>query len=573
MRWGHIWELGLTEEKLSPGTDPVRILVVEDNPRYAQLIEQMLGDDFATDRAPTLGDAVAALQHERGYSCILLDLGLPGTDRLDAVDAIRALAPDSPVVVLTAMEDSELALAAMKGGVQDYLYKGDVEPEMLRRSIMYAMERKRAQLAHEALHDPLTTLPNRTLFRDRCLQALAGIGRATSGIGVLFIDLDGFKQVNDSLGHAAGDRLLVEAADRIRHALRGGDTVSRFGGDEFTVLAATLDHRHDAVELAQRVTQALGGAFTLADRELMLTCSIGIAFTFDQSADPDALIHDADLAMYRAKERGGACYEVFGPSLRARTIKRRELETELRAALENGELRVAYQPQVELETGRMTGLEALARWQHPERGLVPAGEFIRVAEDTGMIHGLGRWVLSQACRDFSGWLATGALDDDVQIAVNLSPRQLARADVVDATAAALAETGIDPRRLCLEVTEGALVSHAARAGSVLRRLKSLGVMIAIDDFGVGYASLGYLERFPIDILKIDRSLVDGVASEARKKRVVATVMALAETLDLTVVAEGIERPEDADELIALGCRLGQGFLYARPTEEPLLQAL
>jgi diguanylate cyclase (GGDEF)-like protein len=558
---------------MSPGTDSVRILVVEDNQRYAELIGQMLGGDFVADIEPTLGDAIAALQNQPAYGCILLDLGLPGTERLDAVRAVRSLAPDCPVVVLTGMEDSELALDAMKAGVQDYLTKSEVEPQALRRSVLYAMERKRAQLAHEALHDPLTALPNRTLFRDRCLQALSGLGRATSGVGVLFVDLDGFKQVNDSLGHAAGDRLLVEAADRIRHSLRAGDTVSRFGGDEFTVLVATLDHRHDTVELAQRVTQALGQPFRIADREVLLTSSIGIAITFDRGADPDELIHEADLAMYRAKERGGACYEVFGPSLRARTARRRELEGELRRALDEDQLRVAYQPQVELETGRMVGLEALARWRHPERGVISAAEFIRVAEDTGMIHGLGRWVLSQACRDFARWRDMGAIDDDVQLAVNLSPKQLARADVVDATAAALAETGIDPARLCLEVTEGAIVSHAARAGSVLKRLKSLGVMIAIDDFGVGYASLGYLERFPIDILKIDRSLVDGVSGEARKKRVVATVMALAETLGLTVVAEGIEHAEDADELMALGCTLGQGYLYARPTEGPLLQRL
>jgi len=438
---------------------------------------------------------------------------------------------------------------------------------------MYAMERKRAQLAHEALHDPLTTLPNRTLFRDRCLHALSGIGRATSGIGVLFVDLDGFKQVNDSVGHSGGDRLLAEVADRLRHALRAGDTVSRFGGDEFTVLAATLDHRHDAVELAQRITQTLGHTFRIAERDVALTCSIGIAFTFDRSCDPDTLIHEADVAMYRAKERGGACYEVFGQSLRARTAKRREMESELRVALEEEQLRVAYQPQVELPTGRMTGLEALVRWQHPERGYVAAGDFIRVAEDSGMIHTLGRWVLGQACRDFAGWSADGHVDSNVQLAVNLSPRQLARGDVVDATAAALAETGIDPSRLCLEVTEGAVVANAARAGSVLRRLKALGVCIAIDDFGVGYASLGYLERFPIDMLKIDRSLVHGLWGDSRKHRVVATVMALAETLDLTVIAEGIERAEDAEELIGLGCRLGQGFLYARPSEGPVLQPL
>ena len=205
---------------MSPGTDPVAVLVVEDNPRYAQLIQDMLGGDFASERATTLGDAVAALQHGGGYSCIVLDLLLPGTDRLDAVEAIRGLAPDCPIVVLTGMEDGALALEAMKAGVQDYLYKGDIEPETLRRSVLYAMERKRAQLAHEALHDPLTALPNRTLFRDRCLHALSGIGRTTAGVGVLFVDLDGFKQVNDSLGHAAGDRLLVEVAERIRHRLR-----------------------------------------------------------------------------------------------------------------------------------------------------------------------------------------------------------------------------------------------------------------------------------------------------------------------------------------------------------------
>jgi diguanylate cyclase (GGDEF)-like protein len=558
---------------MSPGTDPVPILVVEDNQRYGELIERMLGSDFAAERAATLGDAVAALQHGGGYSCILLDLLLPGTERLDAVDAIRAVAPETPIVVLTGMEDGGLALEAMKAGVQDYLYKGDIGPEILRRSVLYAMERKRAQLAHGALHDPLTGLPNRTLFRDRCLQALAGIGRASAGIGVLFIDLDGFKQVNDSLGHAAGDHLLVEVADRIRHALRAGDTVSRFGGDEFTVLGAALDSRQDATRLAQRITHALGEPVVLAERKLQLTCSIGIAFTFERDADPDRLIHDADLAMYRAKERGGACYEVFGQSLRARTVRRRELEAELRAALEDRQLRVAYQPQVELATGRMAGLEALARWQHPERGVVAASEFIRVAEDTGMIHALGRWVLGEACRDYASWRAAGALEDDVQMAVNLSPRQLARGDIVDATAAALAETGMSPRRLCLEVTEGAVVSNGARAGSVLKRLKGLGVCIAIDDFGVGYASLGYLERFPIDKLKIDRSLVDGVASETRKQRVVATVMALAETLGLEVIAEGIEVPEDAQQLMALGCKYGQGFLYARPTEGPVLLPL
>ena len=558
---------------MSPGKDPEPVLVVEDSQRYAYLIEHMLGDAFAVDHAPTLGDAVAALQQGGAYNCILLDLRLPGTDRLEAVDVIRGLAPDAPVVVLTGLEDADLALDAMKAGVQDYLYKGDVEPEPLRRSVRYAMERRRAQLAHEALQDPLTGLPNRALFRDRCLQALAGIGRATSGIGVLFIDLDGFKRINDSLGHAAGDRLLVEAADRLRHTIRGGDSVSRFGGDEFTVLAAALDHRHDAVELAQRITQALGRTYRVAERDVSLTCSIGISFTFDRECDPDALVHEADIAMYRAKERGGACYEVFGQSLRARTAKRREVEADLRTALDEGQLRVVYQPQVEIPTQRMTGLEALARWEHPERGMIAAGEFIRVAEDTGMIHDLGRWVLERACRDFSGWRRTGAIGDDVQLAVNISPRQLARGDVVEAVGAALAETNMEPSLLCLEVTEGALVANAARAGSILRRLRALGVCIAIDDFGVGYASLGYLERFPIDVLKIDRSLVSGLWGDARKHRVVATVMALAETLGLTVVAEGIERPEDADELVGLGCRLGQGYLYARPSDGPVLQPL
>jgi diguanylate cyclase (GGDEF)-like protein len=545
--------------------DAVPILVIEDSQDQARSLEELLGGDFAVERAARLDDGP-------GFGCIVFDPLLPGTDPLEALEAIDSLAPEAPIVVLADTEEGNLANEVSKAGVRDVLAKAGIDRESLRRSVMYAMERKRGQLAHEALHDSLTGLPNRTLFRDRCLLALAQIGRTSVGVGVLFIDLDGFKQVNDTLGHHTGDHLLQLASDRIQGCVRAGDTVSRMGGDEFTVLGADLDSRRGAVALADRVSGAFSEPFELGGREVALTCSIGIAFTVKRDVDPDELIQEADIAMYRAKERGGSRCEVFGRSLRARTAKRRELELELGTALEDGQLKVVYQPQVELSSGRMTGLEALVRWQHPRRGLVAASEFIRIAEETGIIHPLGRSVLVHACRDYAEWVAAGVLDPAVQLSVNLSPQQLVGGDIAATTAAVLADTGVNPGCLCLEVTESAIVSNAARAGSALKLLKAIGVSIAMDDFGVGYASLGYLERLPIDSLKIDRTLVYGVAEDARKKRVVATVLALANTLGLRVVAEGIEHPEDAEQLIALGCRLGQGYLFAHPAEGAVLFA-
>ena len=552
--------------------DAVPILVIEDRQDQARTMEELLGAEFAVTRAARLEDAVKALEEDPHFGCVVFDPLLPGADPLEALEMIDSLAPDAPIVVLADSPEGKLANQVMKAGVQDVLAKGAIDRESLRGSVIYAIERKRGQLAHDALHDPLTGLPNRTLFRDRCLLALTRIGRSSAGVGVLFIDLDGFKQVNDNLGHRAGDRLLQLASDRILHSVRTGDTVSRIGGDEFTVLGVDLDSRRGAVGLAERITRAFAEPFDLGGREVALTCSIGIAFTHNPESDPDELVQEADIAMYHAKKGGGSRAAVFGRSLRSRTARRRQLEMELGRALEEGQLSVVYQPQIELATGRMTGLEALVRWQHPERGLVLASEFIRVAEETGLIHPLGRSVLEQSCRDYAGWRAAGAFGQAVQLSVNLSPRQLAGDDIVDATAAVLADTGVDPGSLCLEITESGIVSNAARAGGVLKRLKALGVSIAMDDFGVGYASLGYLERLPIDSLKIDRSLVDGVAEDPRKQRVVATVVALAETLGLDVVAEGIELPEDAEQLIALGCRFGQGYLFARPAEASVLFA-
>jgi diguanylate cyclase (GGDEF)-like protein len=552
--------------------DAVPILVIEDRQAQARSIAEMLGADFAVTRVATLADAIEAIERGPRFGCVVLDPLLPGTDPLEALEAIDSLAPEAPIVVLADTPEGNLASEVMKVGVQDVIPKGEIDRDSLRGSVIYAIERKRGQLAHDALHDPLTGLPNRTLFRDRCLLALSRIGRASAGVGVLFIDLDGFKQVNDSLGHRAGDRLLQLASDRIVHSVRTGDTVSRIGGDEFTVLGVDLNGRRGAVGLAERITNAFAEPFDLGGREVALSGSIGIAFTNKPDSDPDELIQEADIAMYHAKKGGGSRAAVFGRSLRARTARRRQLEVELGRALDEHELTVVYQPQVELAGGRMTGLEALVRWQHPKRGLVPASQFIRVAEEAGLIHQLGRFVLERACRDYAEWRRAGALDPEVELSVNLSPRQLAGNEIATATAEVLGDTGVDPGSLCLEITESGIVSNATRAGSVLKRLKALGVSIAMDDFGVGYASLGYLERLPIDSLKIDRSLVDGVAEDTRKQRVIATVVALAETLELRVVAEGIELPEDAERLIALGCRFGQGYLFARPTDGPALFA-
>ncbi|MCW2958133.1 MAG: diguanylate cyclase, partial [Solirubrobacterales bacterium] len=418
------------------------------------------------------------------------------------------------------------------------------------------------QLAHQALHDQLTHLPNRALFLDRLGQALTRLGRHRSALAVIFCDLDRFKVVNDSLGHDAGDRLLVDVAARLSGALRAGDTAARFGGDEFVILCEDISGEQQAIEVAERLAGALRAPFTLGSEEVFVHTSMGISLATDAGARPEALIRDADAAMYRAKDRGGGIYEVFDDDMRARALRRLQVEHSLHRAIGRGELEVHYQPQVHMATGALCGVEALVRWQHPDRGLLSPDHFIPAAEETGIIHALGLHVLEVACRQAASWQAHGP--QAVQMSVNLSPRQCLHPDLVTMVADVLVETGADPALLCLEVTETAVLEDLTAMGAVLQALKGLGLTLAIDDFGTGYSSLRALQRLPFDVVKIDRSFVSGLHHSDQEAAIVAAVISLSHALGKRTVAEGVEEVAQVERLRGLGCDVGQGYHYARP---------
>ena len=414
------------------------------------------------------------------------------------------------------------------------------------------------RLEHQALHDPLTELPNRALFLDRLQHALTRSRRPGSSLAVFFCDVDDFKNVNDSLGHDAGDELLVALPPRLREGLRAGDTVARFGGDEFVILCEDLHSESEAVHIAERLAEAFRLPFTLDGRPHHLSVSVGVVFVRGGTANATEVLRDADAAMYRAKAGGKGRFEVYDAQMRASLVARLETEADLRRALAEGELRLHYQPVLSLARDTFVGAEALVRWQHPQRGLLPPAEFVAVAEDSGLIAPLGAWVLGEACRQAAAWGA-GRF-----VSINLSPRQLSSSDVPALLARALEETGVDPAQLELEITENVLMEQSAGALATLRRLKAMGVRLVLDDFGTGWSSLGYLKRFPVDGLKIDREFIDGLDREAEDTAIVSAVLSMAQALELVVIAEGVETEEQLAWLHKRRCGFAQGYLLGRP---------
>jgi diguanylate cyclase (GGDEF)-like protein len=421
------------------------------------------------------------------------------------------------------------------------------------------------QLVHEAYHDSLTGLTSRALFRERLAEAHA-LSARHEDVAVLFLDLDGFKEVNDSLGHAAGDQLLVQVAERLRHAVRDGDTVARFGGDEFAVLIASIIAVADAETVAHRVIAALDEPFDIGGRILHIGASIGIASAAD-AADIAHLQRNADLAMYRAKAAGGRGLARYDPRMHDQLVDRLQLEADLRAVLGRAEpgrdeLALHYQPTVDLCTGEIVGFEALVRWHHPTRGLVMPLDFVGIAEATGLIVPLGRWVLAEACRQAVAWGAGSTRQ--LTMSVNVSVRQFDHCDLAAVVAGVLAETGLPVGRLCLEMTESVLLTDTDENLTQLLRLKALGVTLAMDDFGTGYSSLAYLRRYPMDVLKIDRSFVGRLGGDAEDTALVHTIVRLGRSLGMRTVAEGIENPVQLAALREMGCDLAQGYYLSRP---------
>ena len=420
------------------------------------------------------------------------------------------------------------------------------------------------EIRHRALHDPLTTLPNRALALDRLEGALARRRRDGRAVAVLLLDLDQFKLVNDSLGHSAGDELLVALAPRLHDAVRPSDTVARLGGDEFLIVCEQLDGAREAIRVAERVAQAVSQPIVLASGHHFITASLGIALAESADDDPADLVRDADAAMYRAKERGRGRFELFDDKLRNRVLTRMRTENELRRGIEREELRVVYQPVVELAGGDVVAVEALVRWQHPERGLLEPVEFIGVAEDSGLIAALGDWVLAAACRDGASWQRRFERPEPLLVCVNASPRQLADAAFPARVADVMDRSGLPPGSLALEITESVLMEEAHAPVTVLAGLRKYGLRLMLDDFGTGYSSLAYLKRFPLDVLKIDRSFIAGLGHDEDDAAIVAAVIEMARQLGLIVVAEGVERPEQLERLRELGCDRVQGRLIAGP---------
>jgi diguanylate cyclase (GGDEF)-like protein/PAS domain S-box-containing protein len=427
------------------------------------------------------------------------------------------------------------------------------------------------RLEHQATHDPLTGLPNRTLLLDRLTMALARARRRNSLVAVLFLDLDHFKVINDSLGHSVGDDLLAAIATRLSTVLRPNDTVARFGGDEFVVLCEDLEQEHDSIPVAERIQRTLDDPFTIGATEIFVGVSIGISsFVATRAPEgrgevtPETLLREADTAMYGAKERGRGNIALFDETLRSRSRHRLDTETALRRALDRSELEVHYQPIIDLATSRVRHLEALVRWEHPERGPLLPAEFVGVAEETGLIVAIGRHVLETACRDLARWQAEHVDAEEVHVSVNLSGRQLAHAGLVDDLQRVSETTGLPARCIMLEMTESLLMDDVEFSDQTLARLKRLDVKLAVDDFGTGYSSLSCLQRFPVDVLKIDRSFVSGLGTEGGDEAIVTAIIRLAHTLGLEAVAEGVENPTQLARLRALGCNMAQGYYLARP---------
>jgi diguanylate cyclase (GGDEF)-like protein len=447
--------------------------------------------------------------------------------------------------------------------------------EVLARRRRYAwdlVEERTEELRDAAVHDALTHLPNRKLLVDRLELALARQLRSRGDVALLFLDIDRFKLLNDSRGHAIGDQVLVTVAERLRQVVRPSDTVARFGGDEFVIVCEDVDGVGDATSLAERIARSLDAPFTVHGGEVFLSVSVGISMAGTGSS-AEELLRDADAAMYRAKEQGRSRIEFFDEGMRTEAGVRLEVQSALHRALERDELRLLYQPVIDLPTGRMTGVEALLRWDHPGQGVLPPALFVPMAEELGLIVPIGTWVFAEAARQWAEWQRTNPRTPPMMLAVNLSTRQLRDPGLVPAFRAIIEQTGIQPTSVCLELTETVLMEDPHLYLQPLRDLKALGLRLALDDFGTGHASLTYLKRFPFDVLKIDRSFVRGLGRDASDRAIVRGVIDLAHALGLQVVAEGIEDREHLVELRALGCDLAQGFHFARPLPAEAITAL
>ncbi len=557
-------------------TTPLQVLIIDDSEDDAMLLGRQLrqwGYEPNWARVDSVAGLAEALER-RHWDLILGDYSMPGFSGTRALAMVRECDPDIPYIFVSGTMGEQAAVEAMRSGAQDYVMKGDfrrllpvIEREL--REALSRRERRRAEerLAYLAHHDALTGLPNRVLFIDRLEQALRDARRRGRIVGVAFVDLDRFKIINDSLGHAAGDDLLKQVGTRLGTLVRAGDTVARLSGDEFTLVLADMGSIGDAARLGQKILDGFGVPFPIDGREFYLSASVGIALYPADGEDAEALLRHADMAMYRAKEAGRNGYQFYAAEMTTSAANNLALQNALRSALLLEELLLHYQPVIELAGGGIEAAEALLRWQHPEQGLIPPDRFVPLAEETGQIVPIGMWVLQRACAQCRAWEQGGM--PLIRIAVNLSARQFAEKNLAADILRVLAQSGLPAERLELEITESVLMHDPDIAQAALGKLRDAGICLTLDDFGTGYSSLSYLKRFPVSHLKIDRSFVRDLPGDDDAAAIATAIIAMAHRLHIRTIAEGVETREQLQFLRDEGCDFVQGYYYSRPQPDEL----
>ncbi|MFS8084380.1 MAG: putative bifunctional diguanylate cyclase/phosphodiesterase, partial [Acidobacteriota bacterium] len=539
-----------------------------------------------------VGSAEAALEVLKAvnFDLVISDIQMGGLSGLDLVPRVLAAAPDTVVVMISGQQNIESAIEAMRVGAFDYMTK-PLDVRHVRAAVRRALAHhqlltekrqyenhleelvaeRTAEIEHLAFYDRLTDLPNRTLFADRCAQALASAQRAQRLVGVMLVSLDRFKKVSDTLGHAAGDIVLREAAARLQSCLSGADTVARFDGEEFALLLTQITEAGNLSDCSVAVRDAFKEPFRLGDQNVYVSTSIGISLFPFNGKDSNTILANAGAALYRAKKQGGNNHQFYAADMNAQAVERLALENSLRLGIENNEFITYYQPVLDLISGEIVGMEALVRWQHPDLGILPPAKFIGLAEDTGLIVDISEFVMRTACAQTQKWYEDGL--GRLRIAVNISARHFQEEKFLDQIEEVLDETGLDPHCLELELTETSIMENSESAVQLLTEIRKFGVKIAIDDFGTGYSSLSYLKRLPIDTVKLDRSFVSGATTDPDDAALVMAVITLAHNLRLTVIAEGVETAEQLSFLRLLKCDEGQGYLFSKPVPHDVFASL
>jgi diguanylate cyclase len=553
----------------------VKLLLVEDDRGDAEFLRACLARSQGSPpdlvHEVCLNDALAVLR-ERSFDVVLLDLHLPDASGEACVRAIKQVNPSVPIVVLSGDDSEEYAIGILNEGVQDYLVKWDGEGKGILRAIRYAIERKRSELRlnHLATYDSLTQIPNRHYFVQYLEKAVSRARRQGSMLGLVFLDLDRFKGVNDTLGHHFGDKLLIAASERIQQAVRSGDIVARMGGDEFAVLLENVRNIYAAEAVARKLIGVLSEPYLLDGHQVDMSVSIGVTIFPNDRGEPETLIKNADIAMYQAKNAGRNGFKFFTASMHREILHQHEMAQDIRRALDDGEFFLLYQPQFRLDGGGMSGAEALIRWRRQDGRMVMPNDFIGIAEELGQIIPLGRWVAHTAFMQSLAWQQAGYRPG--RVAINVSPRQILHVTFCEELEHIITEFMIDPELIEIEVTESCLVQDVRTAQRALNNLKNLGFTLAIDDFGTGHSCLDYLRRFPIDTLKLDRSFVKDIGVNRHGPAICRAILSMAESLDMDTVAEGIENQEQLAFLVEHGCRRGQGFYFSRPVSSAEIEA-